>query len=301
MSNNLTDRAALVIGGTAGIGEAIAVHLASRGTNVTIAGRNVEAGAAVVARMRAASAARFEFRRIDASSLNATRAFATDFSADHGGEPLDFLVMCQSKASFGGREETIEGFEVKLMLHAYSRFLVTEDLLPLLRIRAGRVLSVLSGGVHGAFTDWADADLKTSFSLKRAADAAGFYNDLAYQHMADDSANASIGFLHAAPGFVASNWGHQTGAAFLIKAMQRLFAKSADECAEVMVGAMCDPRYARGFHCVDARGEPANTTSAHTAENIAAMQAHLQSVYGALDPGDAGTEPLARPPRVQRT
>jgi hypothetical protein len=134
------------------------------------------------------------------------------------------------------------------------------------------------------FTDWADADLKRSFSLKRAADAAGFYNDLAFQHMADDPANASVGFLHAAPGFVASNWGHRTKAAFLIKPMQRLFAKSTDECAEIMVTALCDPRYATGFHCVNARGEPAKTTSAHTADNIAALQTHLQSVYGILDP-----------------
>jgi NAD(P)-dependent dehydrogenase (short-subunit alcohol dehydrogenase family) len=294
MSKPLTSRCALVVGGTAGIGEAIAVNLASRGASVSIAGRRSEIGAAVVERMRAASAtvssdagASFEFIRLDASSLEGTRAFTNGFTAARAGKRLDFLVMCQTKSSFGGREETSEGFELKLTLHAYSRFLLARDLLPSLRldgssdrdVGAGRVLSVLSGGVHSPFTDWADADLRESFSLKRAADAGGFYNDLAFQHMADDPDNAGVGFLHAAPGFVASTWGHQTKAAFLIKIAQKLFAKSTDACAEIMVNAMCDSRYATGFHCVGGSGDPAKKTSAHTAENIAAMQAHLASVY----------------------
>jgi NAD(P)-dependent dehydrogenase (short-subunit alcohol dehydrogenase family) len=277
----LSGRVALVVGGTAGIGEAIAIELASRGASVTVSGRNAEAGAAVVARMReAAPSAEVElaFARLDASSLTETRSFAAERSAAYGDRPLDFLVMCQSTASFGGRQETSEGLELKLVLHCYSRFLLTELLLPSLR-RApnGRVLSVLSGGVHGPFTDWEDADLKANFSLRRAADAAGFYNDLALQHLANDPQNASIGFLHAAPGFVATKWGHQTRAAFLIKIAQ-WFATSADQCAQVMVGAMCDPRFERGFHCVSAKGRPAKTTSGHTPENIAALQAHLASL-----------------------
>jgi len=39
--------------------------------------------------------------------------------------------------------------------------------------------SVLSAGVHGVYSHLADdPGLKTHFSLKNAADAAGFYNDL---------------------------------------------------------------------------------------------------------------------------
>ena len=41
-------RTAVVTGGTAGIGEAIAVALATRGARVTVGGRNAEAGAEVV-------------------------------------------------------------------------------------------------------------------------------------------------------------------------------------------------------------------------------------------------------------
>ena len=280
MSSELSGLHGLVVGGTSGIGEATALELARRGAGVTVSGRNELAGAAIVAQMGELGVADFAFERLDASSLKATRAFAQKITEARGDGALDFLVMCQSTASFGGRQETDEGFELKLVLHAYSRFVLTEELLPLLRRGdAGRVLSVLSGGMHAAFTDWDDADLKRRFSLKRAADAAGFYNDLALQRFADHPDNASVGFLHTSPGFVASKWGHQTKAAFLIKAAQKLFAKSAADCAQIMVGALRDPRYATGFHCVDQHGEPTKTTSAHTPENVAAMQAHLERVY----------------------
>ena len=42
------------------------------------------------------------------------------------------------------------------------------------------MISVLSAGVHGVYGHLKDDPaLKTHFSLKSAADAAGFYNDLA--------------------------------------------------------------------------------------------------------------------------
>jgi NAD(P)-dependent dehydrogenase (short-subunit alcohol dehydrogenase family) len=292
MPADLTAQTALVIGATAGIGEGIAVELASRGASVTIAGRNERAGASVVERMRAASpdspgdpagSPSFEFRRLDASTLAATRAFATAYASDHS-EGLNYLVLCQAVSSFGGRQQTPEGFELKLVLHAYGRILMARDLQTLLRRGAeaeegaGRVLSVLSGGVHSPYTDWSDPDLERRFSLKRAADAAGFYNDLGFQSLADDPANASIGFLHAAPGFVATSWGHGTKLAFAIKPMQRLFAKSPAACAAIMVDALGDPRYASGFHPINPRGEPARLTKAHTKQNLDAFQAHLSSL-----------------------
>ncbi len=253
-----------------------------------IASRRAEQGEAAVAEVDAASTgreepARHRFARLDASSLRGVRDFTRQLAAER--ESLDFLVMCQTKASFGGREETREGFEIKLVLHVYSRLLLAGDLLPLLRrgerpgSKGGCVLSVLSGGVHSAFTDWADADLENRFSLKRAADAAGTYNDLGLQHLADQPDNADLAFLHAAPGFVDSKWGHDTRAALLIKAAQKLFAKSIEECGQILVEAMGDAQFAHGFHCVSDRGAPTKTTAAHTPQNVAALQKHLRSVF----------------------
>lgn len=73
-----------------------------------------------------------------------------------------------------------EGIDVKLAVHYFSRMALTDALLPALRNgRSPRVLSVLSGGVHSVYEGYkTDFELKTSYSLKNAADAAGFYNDL---------------------------------------------------------------------------------------------------------------------------
>lgn len=290
VSQPLTGRTALVVGGSSGIGKGVALDLAARGANVIVASRRAEPGEAAVAELDAASKERegpagHRFARLDASSLREVRGFTSQLAAER--ESLDFLVMCQTKVSFGGREETPEGLEIKLVLHVYSRLLLANDLLPLLRrgerpgTSGGCVLSVLSGGVHSALADWDDADLEHRFSLKRAADAAGTYNDLGLQHLADQPENTDVGFLHASPGFVDSKWGHETRAAFLIKAAQKLFAKSIEECGQTLVEAMCDARFARGFHCVSDRGAPTKTTAVHTPPNIAALQEHLERVFAA--------------------
>ncbi|MCR9163473.1 MAG: SDR family NAD(P)-dependent oxidoreductase [Nannocystaceae bacterium] len=286
VSQPLAGRTALVVGGSSGIGKGIGLELAARGADIIVSSRRSEAGEAAVAELVEASAGRtpsHRFARLDASSLRGVREFTQQLAAER--ESLDFLVMCQTKASFGGREETREGFEIKLVLHVYSRLLLAADLLPLLRrgerpgTPGGCVLSVLSGGVHSGLADWTDPDLAQTFSLKRAADAAGTYNDLGLQHLADQAGSEDLGFLHASPGFVDSKWGHETRAAFLIKAAQKLFATSIEECGRTMVEAMCDDRFARGFHCVDHHGKPAKTTKAQTPHNVAALQKHLAAVF----------------------
>jgi NAD(P)-dependent dehydrogenase (short-subunit alcohol dehydrogenase family) len=86
--------------------------------------------------------------------------------------------------------------------------MVTE-LLPHLRLAAApRVISVLSGGVHASFNGFeSDPELKHgAYSIANAANAAGFYNDLGLDWLAAQPANEKVAFVHAAPGFVNTNW-----------------------------------------------------------------------------------------------
>lgn len=77
---------------------------------------------------------------------------------------------------------------------------------PAARPSSARVLSVLSAGLHSPYTDYqAHPDLSDNYSLKAAADAAGFYNDLTLDSLARE--NPSVSFIHFAPGMVASSWG----------------------------------------------------------------------------------------------
>jgi len=90
----------------------------------------------------------------------------------------------------------VEKIDEKLMLHFYGRMAFLKYLLPALSQssssqsgesenhegRGGggsRVLSVLSGGIHSAYEEmFNDPELKENYSLKNAADSAGYYNDL---------------------------------------------------------------------------------------------------------------------------
>ena len=65
---------------------------------------------------------------------------------------------------------------MKLSLHHYSRVAFVRALAQKLKAATdARVLMVLSAGVHSAYTNWKqDPSVKDSYSLRNAADAAGF-------------------------------------------------------------------------------------------------------------------------------
>ena len=114
------------------------------------------------------------------------------------------------------------------------------------------MLSVLSGGVHGAYAHWKqDPELKTHYSLKNAADAAGFYNDIGADSLARE--HPTLSFMHAAPGFVNTNWGTELPwiARCAVRCLQPLGISPAT-CAEYMVASLLDPARGTGFHVVRA-------------------------------------------------
>ena len=138
-----------------------------------MAGRSAERGNAIVKELTAAAAAAapaaaappvFTFEPIDAFSLKACDAFATRYK--ESARPLDLLVLTQGMATVQGFTPTAEGLDQKLTLHYYSRVVLARALAPLLAESSdARVLSVLSAGVHGAYTNYAsDPELKSGCS-----------------------------------------------------------------------------------------------------------------------------------------
>lgn len=113
-------RKALVVGGTSGLGEGIAVRLAKAEFDVLIAGRNAEAGRRVVEEMERArdgngTPGSFKFEKLDASVLANVKEFTEEYEKKEG--KLDVLVLTQGIASLAGRTETAEGVDVKMSLH----------------------------------------------------------------------------------------------------------------------------------------------------------------------------------------
>ena len=254
---------AVVAGGTSGIGRGAAIRLAEAGFSVAVLGRSIAHGNEVVEAMIKVGApgAKHSYIPLNAFSLASVRQAAHEITRTLDGAPLDVLFMSHGMATLQGRTETSDGFDEKLSLHVYSRLLLTLQLLPSLRIAtAPRVISVLSGGVHGLFQHWrTDPELRTHYSIKNAADLAGLLNDACFDGLSREPENKNILFVHAAPGFVASNWGTEfpMWLRLPLRALQKFAPlRTAADAAEALLDTLWDRENdAHGFRIIDPDGQ----------------------------------------------
>jgi NAD(P)-dependent dehydrogenase (short-subunit alcohol dehydrogenase family) len=265
MSLSSTPLRALVVGGTSGIGHGVALALAKRGdVEVTIAGRSAERGASIVEQMNGVSSSKqnHKFVAVDGFDLQSVRALATST------QPApDILVMTQGMATLQGYTPTIkDGIDQKLQLHYFSRFYLTSLLAPNMKPN-GRVLTVLSAGVHGKYKGHdKDFELKNnSYSVKNAADAAGYYTDAGFEALSEQ--NSELVMAHAAPGVVNTNWGTEFPAilrVMVVRPMMSLFGKNKEDLGETLVSSLM--KLPKGYSLLDQKGAVIENGIKHTRE-----------------------------------
>ena len=150
--------------------------------------RDAKRGASVVEKckqMQNVTDAKHTFVACDAFSLKSIKECASQISNEHS--RIDALVMSQGMATIQGFTPTVDGNDQKLTLHYFGRMAFVKSFLPGLRSAGpdARVISVLSGGVHSAYAEYSnDFELTDNYSIKNAADAAGFYTDLGLDALA---------------------------------------------------------------------------------------------------------------------
>jgi NAD(P)-dependent dehydrogenase (short-subunit alcohol dehydrogenase family) len=254
MSIQATKRA-LVVGGTSGIGQGIALALAQRDYQVIVCGRSAERGTSIVTSLQPPSTPGVEhiFLPIDAFDLSSVKTVAEESIKD--GKQVDVLVMTHSMATLQGYTPTKDGIDQKMQLHYFSRIYLASLLAPHMPPNSSQILSVLSAGVHSKYKH-ADDDfeLKKHYSVKNAADAAGYYNDAGFETLSELHPN--ITFCHAAPGFVNTNWG--TEMPWLVRTMlrpvQAAFGKSLEKCGEILTSGLLDIK-SPGYYLMDENGK----------------------------------------------
>jgi NAD(P)-dependent dehydrogenase (short-subunit alcohol dehydrogenase family) len=255
---------AAVIGGTGGLGRALARWLAARGARVTVVGQTFRDG----------GVERLEFIHADLSLLSQGQRVAEALPA----EQLDLLVFTTGTFSTPQRETTAEGIERDLATSYLNRFVMLRTLAP--RLGIGRATSasparVFVMGFPGTQRPGDPDDLNSERGYERMA-----------AHMNTVAANEAL-VLHAArswpqlrafglnPGLVKTNiraklhGGSETLRFKIVEAVIGLLTPTAEQYADrlgpVIVAADLDRR--SGVH-FNAKGIAIAKSSAMTDDHV---------------------------------
>jgi NAD(P)-dependent dehydrogenase (short-subunit alcohol dehydrogenase family) len=160
----------LVTGATDGLGRGVAERLAAAGGELHIHGRDPAKLAAAAEEIAEASGNRRVHTHLaDFSSLDQVRGLADEVEA--ATDRLDVLVnnagIGSGKPALRTRQESEDGYELRLAVNYLAGFLLTPRLLPLLRRSApARIVNVASIGQ--APIDFEDPMIKRDYEGKRA-------------------------------------------------------------------------------------------------------------------------------------
>lgn len=272
---------ALVVGGTGGIGYAIACRIAaeSNSSTVIISGRNKPS------EIRHAN---MEFRPLDASSMRSIKQYTDAYKATPE-KSLDLLVLTQGILTTAGRTETPEGIDRKMALHFYGRQLLIRELLPALKDDA-KVIIVLDGlrGKSPTSLNWDDLDLKTHYGLPAAANHCISMTDAMIQAHAARQKEQNSGrrhFVHAYPGVVNTKiveslpW-YMRGPT---RVLTGLLGVSPDVCAEHLFkgsfeAAAAGEKEGRFWSCIDDKGRLVPNKPVWSEEQIKKVEEHTWKV-----------------------
>lgn len=164
---DLSGKTALVTGSTDGVGRRVAERLAASGARVLVHGRDRERGAGVVAGIEA-DGGDASFIAADLGSLDEVRRLASDVHRS-----TDRLELLINNAGIGpgarsdSRATSEDGIELRFAVNYVAPFLLTRELLPLIRESApARIVNVASAGQQPI--DFGDVMLERGYSGWRA-------------------------------------------------------------------------------------------------------------------------------------
>ena len=230
---DLTGRVSLVTGATGGLGLSAARMLAALGSDVWIVGRDrARTDAAQRVIVDAVPNARINSAIADLAVFDDVRRCAREVL--QAATRLDVLVH-NAGALTHELSRTVDGLELTAQVHVASPFLLTTELLPLLRSTGGaRVITVSSGGMYTQRLDVAALDtppmpFKGARAYANAKRAQVVLNERWSRH----PLGAGIAFLAMHPGWAATD-GVRTALPRFNRIMGPLL-RTADEGADTMV------------------------------------------------------------------
>jgi NAD(P)-dependent dehydrogenase (short-subunit alcohol dehydrogenase family) len=233
----------MVTGATNGIGFESAKALAGMGATVVGVGRNAQKCAdSAAAITRATGNSQVEFLIADLSVQAQVRQVADEFRRKY--DRLDVLLN-NAGGYFAKREVSQDGVEMTWALNHLNYFVLTNELLDVLKASApARIVNVSSGAHTGAKRiNFADVEFKTGYSGWSAYSHSKLANVMFTCELARrlDGTKVTATVLH--PGFVATSFGHNNGGLMRtgMNVVQKLVAKKPEQGAETSVYLASSP------------------------------------------------------------
>jgi NAD(P)-dependent dehydrogenase (short-subunit alcohol dehydrogenase family) len=197
----------LVTGANQGIGKATALALARRGARIAIISRSAEKGRSAAADIEAASGSKgVDVIVANLSSQDEVRRAAAEFKSRH--TRLDVLVN-NAGVFVPRRQVTVDGLEETFAVNHLSYFLLTRELLELLKASApSRIVNVSSDAHRRGEMRWDDLEFANHhYSAWRAYTQSKLANVLFTYELARrlEGSGVTANVLH--PGVVASGFG----------------------------------------------------------------------------------------------
>lgn len=202
----MTNKVALVTGGTDGVGLSIAGAMAKDGYDVHVLGSNAEKGARVQMEF-ANEAGSLTFWQVDLADLDAVKEFSNRFLQQH--KHLDRLVF-SAGVLLPRRAESKQGYELTLAINYLSAYVLARRLKPLLQAsNKPRVLLVSGGGgiVLRKLLDFDNLQLSHAYNAAKAAARAVHAKTVLAQILAKEWQDDGISVNTFHPGIVKGSLG----------------------------------------------------------------------------------------------
>jgi len=246
MAGDLQGRVCVLTGATQGIGRAAAESLLSTGVELVLVSRDLTRLQTLASDLRLrAPEAKVGVVAGDLSRMLEVRRVGAEIRARH--HKVD-LLLNNAGAVFARREVTVEGLEKTFALNHLAYFLLTQELLPVLReAPAARVVNVASDAHRPARLDLDDLQYeRTPYSAFGAYGRTKLMNILFTREQARRVEGSPITVNAMHPGFVRSGFGQNNPGFFggIIALGQVLFARTPKRGARTLVWLATSPEVA---------------------------------------------------------
>jgi NAD(P)-dependent dehydrogenase (short-subunit alcohol dehydrogenase family) len=233
---DMAGKVVMVTGANSGMGLATTVELAKQGAHVVMVCRSRERGERALEQARTQSGSEeLVLMTCDLGSFASIRSFTAAFKQKY--DRLDVLINNAGVVSLK-RELTSDGFESQIGINHLGHFLLTNELLDLIKAAPqGRIVNLSSGAHKAGRIHFDDPNLAKGYNVVKGYSQSKLANILFTKELASRLAATRVTVNSVHPGAVATNIGvdRKTGFGKTVHKLLRPFFRTPLEGAKTAI------------------------------------------------------------------